>query len=206
MIGANARDACSGEQMRLADLGVAAHYQPLLLAERPFLAQQVLGHADLADVVQQRPVGDRLQLFAAQSDLHPDAGRVMGKPATVMHQADVLGLDGVGERGHDLRGAFEAGDRAPQPYRAAHPCQQLDLLHGLGQEVVGARIERRDHVVQRRVRGDDDDRQSRCHGVETQPAADLVAIDARQVQIEQHEVRRVLDDRAQADLAIAVAQ
>ena len=80
------------------------------------------------------------------------------------------------------------------------------LLDGLGQEVVGAGVERRDHVLRRRMRRDDDHRQGGRQRVGAQPAADLEAVDARQGQVEQHHLRRVLDDRAHARLAVADAE
>ena len=79
------------------------------------------------------------------------------------------------------------------------------LLHGLGEEVVGAGVERRDHVTRRGVRGDDHHRQRRGQRIGAQLAADLVAVHARQVEVEQHQLRRVLDDRAHAGLAVSQA-
>ena len=175
-------------------------------AQRPFLAQQVLGHADLAHVVQQRAVGHGLELLAAQADVRANARRVVGQPAAVVDEADVLGLDRVGQRGHDLRGALERRDRSTQAHRAPDAGEELHLLYRLGQEVIGACVERRDHVLHRRVRGDDDHRQRRRQRVGAQPAADLEAVHARQRQIEQDHLRRVLDDRAQAHLAVANAE
>ena len=123
-----------------------------------------------------------------------------------MNQADVLGLDRVGQRGHDLRGTLERRDRSTQAHRAANAREQLDVLDRLGQEVVRACVERRDHVLHRRVRGDDDHRQGRGQRVGAQPAADLEAVHARQRQVEQDHLGRVLDDRAQAHLAVAHAE
>ena len=134
--------------------------------------------------------------------MRADPRGVVGQPAAVVDQADVLGLDRVGQRGDDLSGTLEARDRATQAHRAAHARQQLGLLDGLRQEVVGTGVEGGDHVVDRGVRGDHDHRQRRGQRIGAQPAADLEAVDARQVQVEQHQLRRVLDDRAQADLAV----
>ncbi len=89
--------------------------------------------------------------------------------------------------------------------RRTHAREQLDLLEGLGNEVVGAGVERLDHVLARRVGGDDDHRQGRSQRIGAQPPANLEAVEARQVEVEQHQVGLMLDDRAQPVLAVANA-
>jgi hypothetical protein len=55
------------------------------------------------------------------------------------------------------------------------------------------------------VGGDDHDRQRRGHRVGAKLAADLVAVHARQIEIEQHQLRGVLANRAHAGLAVSQA-
>ena len=203
MIGAKARDARRWLADALAYLRVAAHQAPFVVAQRPFLAQQMLRNTDLADVVQQRAVRHSLELLAAQADVDTDACGMMRKPAAVMDKSDVLGFDRVGQRGHDLRCALEGHDCSTQAHGTANSSEELHLLYRLREEVVGACVERGDHVLHGRVSRDDDDRQCRGQGVAAQPSADLEAVHARQRQIEQDQLWQVLDDGAHAHLAIA---
>src|SRR5512146_244047 len=53
-----------------------AHLVPLLRRERPTLPQHLVADADLADVVQQRPLLDDGELWFANSDLLREATRV----------------------------------------------------------------------------------------------------------------------------------
>ena len=164
----------------LADLGVLAHDPELVLGQRPGLVQDVLGDADLADVVEQRAVGHALQLAVAQAHVGGQAGRAVGQVAAVVLEAEVLGLDRVGEGDDDVVRLLHAPDDLARPIGAAQAGQQLDLLEGLGHEVVGARIEGRDHVRGRGVRGEHDDGQRHRARVGAQAPADLEAVHAGQ--------------------------
>ena len=136
------------------DLGVAAHHDPLVVPERPGLVQDVLRHGDLADVVEQGPVGHALEVVAPESHVRGEARRAVGEVPAVVPQVDVLGLDGVRQRHHDGVRLLHAPRPGATPKRAAQTRQQLQLLEGLGDEVVRARVERGDHVLGRGVRGD----------------------------------------------------
>ena len=58
----------------------------------------------------------------------------MSQPAAVMDEADVLGLDCVGQRGHDLRGPLERRDRSTQAHGTADAREQLDCWTGLARK------------------------------------------------------------------------
>ena len=65
-------------------------------------------------------------------------------------EPEVLGLHGVRERDDDVVGLLHAPDDLAGPERrAAQARQELDLLERLGDEVIGAGVERGDHVLSR---------------------------------------------------------
>jgi hypothetical protein len=91
--------------------------------------------------------------------------------------------------------AVEAGDRPD-------PGQELHAIEGLGQEVVGSHLQALDPrlaVIQSRQQ---DDGHLGQHGILAQGAADLVAVHARQQDVQQHEIRQGLARRLQGRGAI----
>src|SRR3954470_9259569 len=88
-----------------ADLRVPAHDLPLVLRERAGLGEDVLGHADLADVVQQAA---EEELLGAPDLGVDDLGQLRRQPAHAAQVAArdrVLRLDGCGEALDDRAGA-----------------------------------------------------------------------------------------------------
>ena len=181
----------------LADLGVLAHDAELVVRQRAGLVEDVLGDADLADVVQQGAVGDALQLAVAQAHVGSQARRAIGQVAAVVLEPEVLGLDRVGQGDHDVVRLLHAPDDLAGPKGAAQASQELDLLEGLGHEVVRAGVEGRDHVRGRRVRREHDDGQRHGAVVGPQAPADLQAVHAGQGEVEDDHVRLVLGHGAQ---------
>ena len=96
------------------------------------------------------------------------------RPVPVRELGGLL-LDGVVE----LLDAEEGADAG----------QQLRLVHGLGQEVVGARLEPLDALLRRVERGHHHHRQDARGGIGADGAAHLVAAHLRHHHVEQHEVR-----------------
>ena len=88
------------------------------------------------------------------------------------------------------------------PDGAAHAREQLHLLEGLGEEVVRAGVERRDHVLDRGVRRERRSPAAWPCDVGAQAAADLEPVEARQGQVEEDQVGLVLADDAEPVLAI----
>ena len=80
-----------------ADHRMVTHQRPLVGVERAALAQQCLRHADLANVVQEAGVGDRLDLVGGQSERHGQASSPGADSLGVAPRARILGLERVGE-------------------------------------------------------------------------------------------------------------
>jgi hypothetical protein len=68
--------------------------------QRTRLGQDRFGNADLPDVVEECAVGDGLEIGRLQAGLGPEPGGEVGQALAVVLRARVLGLDGIGERGH----------------------------------------------------------------------------------------------------------
>ncbi len=68
------------------------------------------------------------------------------------------------------------------------PDAKLRLVHRLGDEVVGARLDRAQPIFAARHRGHHDHRHAGGLGILPDAAADLVAVHARHDDVEQHEV------------------
>ena len=75
----------AGEVLRagqdaLARDRVLGHDGPLVRRQRALLAEQLGGHRELADVVQERAVGDPLDVVVGQAEHHRDAAARAARP------------------------------------------------------------------------------------------------------------------------------
>ncbi|KAJ3049423.1 hypothetical protein HK102_012508, partial [Quaeritorhiza haematococci] len=89
------------------------------------------------------------------------------------------------------------------PQQAADPAEQLDLVDGLGQEVVGPGLDPALEVGRLVEGGDHQDQQVLGLGVGPELAADLEAGEPRHHDVEQQEVGLELLDDLQRLLAVA---
>ena len=132
------------------DLRMDADFLEFLLCERARLRQHVLGHGELADVVQQRGGLDALNLVRRQSRRSRQAGRIHLYPPDVRLRRLILGVDGAGQRfdGREMqiRGLL---DVPLLVLDAAH----VDLIGAVGQ--IDRRERQRRHPVAR-LRDDPD--------------------------------------------------
>ncbi len=80
-----------------ADRRVGVHPLALVGAQRPRLAQQLAGNADLADVVQQRAVAESVQLGPADSQPLSHPHRQLGHLVGMVGGVGVLQLDRIGD-------------------------------------------------------------------------------------------------------------
>ena len=87
----------NGAQDLRPHAGVDAHALGLFRREPAGLAQDVLGHGDLPDVVQQRRRVERLHLAGREREPASQLERVPLHAAQVLLRALVLGLDGQGQ-------------------------------------------------------------------------------------------------------------
>ena len=93
--GAHARDRA---QDPLADRRVLAHDLPLALVERPGLVQDLVGDADLADVVEQRRGADATDLLAASASASPTLRGQVDDALRMLARVAVALLERRGER------------------------------------------------------------------------------------------------------------
>ena len=84
----------------------------------------------------------------------------------------------------------------------AHAREQLGLVDGLRQEIVGAGLDALDPLLLRVERRDEHDRQERGGGVGAQPTTHVVARQARHHDVEQHEIGRVGRDLGERFFAV----
>ncbi len=79
-------------------LRMAAHQQPLGLVERAVLQEHTVRDSDLADVVQQRRLAERLELRGRELELRAHRDRQIADAARVAGRVRVARVDGRGER------------------------------------------------------------------------------------------------------------
>ena len=108
-----------------------------LVRERPGLRQDVLGHGQLADVVQQRRGLHALNLVVAHAERARDAGGVHLNAPDVALGRLVLGVDGERERFD--RGEVQIGDLADVPLLILNPAH-VDLVGPVDQVDTGAAV------------------------------------------------------------------
>ena len=108
-----------------ADLRVDADLLEFLLRERPGLRQDVLGHGQLADVVQQRRRLHALNLVVAHAERAREAGGVHLNAPDVALRRLILGVDG--ERQRFDRGQVEIRDLPHVPLLILNPAH-VDLV------------------------------------------------------------------------------
>ena len=121
------RDA--GDDFR-SHLRVDADLLEFFLRERARLRQNVLGHGQLADIVQQRGGLDPLDLRVGEADrLRQPGGEHLHAP-DVHVRGLILGVDGAGERLD--RGKVEIGSLLHVALLVLHP-PQIDVVGAVGQ-------------------------------------------------------------------------
>ncbi len=84
----------------LAELRMPLDDLELLVGQRPRLAQDLRGHADLADVVEERTELEPLHRLAVELQLTADEQRDVGDPAGMRRGVLVVRLERVRERRH----------------------------------------------------------------------------------------------------------
>ena len=118
------------------------------------------------------------------------------------------------EFGQVGQGAVELGLQVADPQDAADPAEQLDLVDGLGEKVVGARLNAALEVGRFVERGDHEDEQVFGLGIGADLLADLEARQPGHHHIEQEQVGLEFLDDLQglfavvggADLAVEIAE
>ena len=162
------------------------------------LGQDRLGDADLADVVEQRAVGDHLGLFVLDSETRGETSRQHRQALAVMLGHRILGLDGVGQGRHHGMGGFHAHEGRAQPEGASNAGEELGLAERLGEIVIGAGFEAGHDVVELDPGGEHDDRQGRVGGIAPEARQTSMPSIPGQADVQDHEFRTVGGDGASA--------
>ena len=110
------------EQHPVADRRVTLEHVLLAPRERARLAQDLLGHGELADVVQPAREPDQLDLLLGQAQTRGDPGGEIADPGRVTSLERVAGVDGARER----RGGLEPRRPVRRPRQ---PPQLRDRRH-----------------------------------------------------------------------------
>ena len=121
-----------------ADLRVNANLLELFLGERTRLREDVLGHGQLADVVEQRRGLDALNLVVGHAQRAGQPGGVDLHAADVRLRGLILGVDG--ERQRLDRGQMQVGHLLDVPALVVDPAQ-VDLVGAVGEVERGNRQE-----------------------------------------------------------------
>ena len=186
----------------LADGRVRAHDANLVTGQRARFQQDRVGDADLADVMDDPAAVEGVERALWQPQLHADMARSLGHAMRVLLGVLVLRLDSRGQREDHLLGAVERVVHGLQPQSRAHARNQLDPVDRLAHEVVGAGLQRQDPVVRVVERGQHHDRQKPSSGPGLDAPADLVAVHARHLHVEQDQVGRLPVDGGKRGKAV----
>jgi hypothetical protein len=175
-------------QDELAHLGVvlAQHGHDLFglrrLREGGEAAQVEENHGDVAAVALEGILG-----AAGDDGFGELGGEEALEPAQALELGD-LGLHALFE------GAVELGQLVPElldPEERADAGKQLRLVDGLGQEIVGPRVDPLDPLLRRIEGGDHDHGKERGGRVGAEGLAHLVARHLRHHHVEENEIRRI---------------
>ena len=181
----------------LADQDVLAHQGALLLIEGPLLLEDVVGNADLPDVVDDPAPEQVVEHLFLEPDRLAQAPGAHPHPLGVGFRQAVLRLDSSGQREDRPLRVVEAVVEVLHPQQRADPGDQLDPLDRLDDEVVRTNLQAADAVGDLAESGDHDDRQQLALRRLLQALADLVAVHPRHHHVQQHQVRRFLVDLLQ---------
>ena len=144
----------------LADQRVLAHQPPLDVVERARLVQDVVGHGDLADVVQLRGAGEHVELLGVEPELAPGPRRQLGDVGHVAPQFRLA----LGQHLHQHVARLPAAGRAARVLVRVHALvgqlQRRLRARGLGGDlddpVGGADVEALAVLAERLDRARDD--------------------------------------------------
>src|SRR5258706_476971 len=177
----------------LADERMAAHLDPLGAGEGRRLREDRVVDPDLADVVEESPERDRAEGRGLQPERGADPVRERGQTLAVLLRERVLGLDRVRERGDDTVSAIDLGHRFGEAQDAPDTRHELGLVVGLRQEVVGPGVETGNDVLEAAAAREQDDGQRHGPGVGAEGAADIEAIHAGQLNVEDDKAGRFVE-------------
>ena len=136
-------------------------------------------HAVVPDLAHELLARDDLALLAHE---HPQQVELLGGELQLLLVEE--GPSGLRVDPHDGAGRRRVVGAAPE--QGPHPGQQLGQPEGLGDVVVGTRVEPDHRVDLVGARGEDEDRDRPAVGAD--PPADLQPVDVRQPQVQDHQV------------------
>ena len=160
----------------------------LAVAQSAGLQQNLVGDADLADVVEIAAAKQCGELFFAQVQCRAECRGVRGEALAVSIGVGIARFDDEREAHDDRLGRVEVVRVALQTHERTRARLQLVRIHRLGQEIVGAGVDALNLVLALVQRGDEHDRRQPCRGVALDSLADVVPAELRHQHIHQHEI------------------
>ena len=174
--------AVAADEIAIAEAGLHAAGR---LLEHRVPGRMAVGVVDALEVVD---VGDRDRHRTVSTPCSPDLATQLLEDGAAVPQTRQVVMGRL-----DLKGLLRAEQIALQvedAFTGAQADLQLESVEGLGQEVVGARLETRQHVFSAGFRGQEDE----IHvgrGLLADDAANLQAVEIRHHPVENRELRRV---------------
>ena len=139
-------------------LGVTFHDDPLRVAERGRLAEDVIRHADLADVVKQSAAPQRREILGSDGQLRDDELHVLDHAARMTFGLAVADVERIGQRlQRRVVGALGLRERGAERLRLRHDLTRrphVDAAQDQPQEKRGQRDDRRGrhlHLAKRAI-------------------------------------------------------
>ena len=163
-----------------------------LVVGQLLLGEEVVGDADLADVVQHGPLRDRLDLVARHAELLREARGILGDALHVPGGARVFVLQRRAEGHDDVLAGVELLAEVADLDQRADARAQLVLVDRLVEEVVRAAFQRLDLVVGIGERGEHEDGDHPPGRLALDARAGLVAVHVRHHHVEDDDRRVVL--------------
>ena len=194
----------------VAEHRVLLHHRELVGVEPPGLEQDAVRDADLADVVHRRGLQQQLLLVCRQAQVGRDQLGVMrhaqdvgagfgvaefGRLAQAQHGVALARQDFRRGLAHFVGQPFgavgECVARRAERQHVLRACQELHFVHWLGQEVVGANVQRPVAHLLLVVGGDHQDRHMLAARQDAQALDEFQAVDVRHHVVDDDQVRRV---------------
>ena len=164
------------------------HQLELVARERRRLEQQGVGDADLADVVQVAAAIERREILGGPAERGSERDGIVRQPLAVAVGVLVARFDDERQAPEDALGGIEVVGVLLEADERRDPGLQLLGVEGLADEVVGARLQAADLVLAGVQPGDERDRNEPRLGRLFELRADLEAVGAGHLDVEQHQV------------------
>src|SRR5437867_7743353 len=120
----------------VAHFGVLPQDPPLLPIQRSRLEQDAVWYRDLAEVVQESPQLQRIQLLIVQTESLSELDRQHRQAHAMSPRVVIPGLDCQSQAGEHVFRVLERFRQTPEPDKGIQPGGKLSRVNRLGEEVV----------------------------------------------------------------------